>query len=128
MQAIIKIVKKNLKSIEWLWIWQGLCIIISLVPQKISLLQVKVLSIPRLSQELGRFYGTLWCILHLDLHLNPYKVQLTQQLKPTTQRRRYVEWLFEQQAVDSNFSNKIFFSDKAYFTLGGYVNKQNCRI
>ena len=25
-------------------------------------------------------------------------------------------------------SNKIFFSDEAYFTLGGYVNKQNCRI
>ena len=22
----------------------------------------------------------------------------------------------------------IFFSDEAYFTLGGYANKQNCRI
>ena len=30
--------------------------------------------------------------------------------------------------VDGNFSNKIFFSDKAHYTLGGYVNKQNCRI
>ena len=27
-----------------------------------------------------------------------------------------------------NFSNKIFFSDEAYFTLSGYVNKQNCHI
>ena len=28
----------------------------------------------RRPQELGLSYGTLWCILHLDLHLHPYKV------------------------------------------------------
>ena len=39
-------------------------------------------SLPRRCQELGQSYGTLWRILHLDLHLYPYKVQLTQQLKP----------------------------------------------
>jgi len=39
-----------------------------------------------------------------------------------------VEWVLEQQAVDGDFSNKIFFSDEAHFSLGGYVNKQNCRI
>ena len=44
------------------------------------------------------------------------------------QRRKYVECVLEQQAVYSNFSNKIFFSVEAYFTLGGYVNKKNCRI
>ena len=38
-------------------------------------------SIPRRS-GLGLSYGTLWRILHLDLHLHPYKVQITQQLKP----------------------------------------------
>ena len=32
------------------------------------------------------------------------------------------------QAVDVDFSNKIFFSDEAHFSLGGYVNKQNCHI
>ena len=49
-------------------------------------------SIPRRSQELELSYGTLWRILHLDLHLHPYKVQLTQQLKPGdhSQYRRYV--------------------------------------
>ena len=31
-------------------------------------------------------------------------------------------------SVDGNFSNKIFFSDEIDFTIGGYVNKQNCRI
>ena len=30
--------------------------------------------------------------------------------------------------MDGNFSNKIFFSDEAYFTLDGYVKKQNCHI
>ena len=36
--------------------------------------------------------------------------------------------MLEQQAVDGNFSNNIFFSDEAHFMLVGYVNKQNCRI
>ena len=30
--------------------------------------------------SIGRSYGTLWRILHLNLHLHPYKVQLIQQL------------------------------------------------
>ena len=33
--------------------------------------------------------------------------------------------MLEQQAVDGIF---FFFRDKAHFTLGRYVNKQNCRI
>ena len=62
----------------------------------------------------------------MDLHLHPYTVQLTKQLKSAdhSQRRRYVEWVLEQQAVDGNFSNKIFFSDEAHFTLGKYVNNK----
>ena len=36
--------------------------------------------------------------------------------------------MLKQQAVDGNFSNKIFFSYEAHFTLSGYVNKQNCPI
>ena len=62
-------------------------------------------------------YGVFY---NLDLH----------QLKPADHlhRRRCVEWGLEQQAVDGNFSKKISFTDKAYFTLCGYVNKQYCRI
>ena len=54
--------------------------------------------IPRRCQELGLSYDTLWRLLHSDLHLHPYKVQLTQQLKPAElpQRRRYVKWVLEQ--------------------------------
>ena len=51
-------------------------------------------------------------------------------MKPAdhSQCRRYMEWVLKQQAVDSNFSNEIFFSDKSHFILGGYVKKQNYRI
>ena len=38
-----------------------------------------------------------------------------------------MEWLLEQQAVDSSFLNKIF-SNETHFALGGCVNKQNCCI
>ena len=78
--------------------------------------------IPRHSRQLGLSCGTLWPY--------PYKVQLTQQLKPAdhSQRRRYVEWVLEEQVVDGNFSNKICFNDEAHFRLDGYGNKQNCRI
>ena len=30
--------------------------------------------------------------------------------------------------MENNFAQKIIFSDEAHFHLGGYVNKQNCRI
>ena len=37
-------------------------------------------------------------------------------------------WHWRKWSVDGNFSNKIFFSNEAHFTLCGYVNIQNCRI
>ena len=68
--------------------------------------------IPRRSQELGQSYGTLRRILQLDLYLHLFKVQFMQQLKPADhpQYRRYVG--LEQQTVDGNFSNQIFFSEE----------------
>ena len=36
--------------------------------------------------------------------------------------------MFAQQAVNGNFLNKILLSVEAHFTLGGYANKQYCRI
>ena len=50
-------------------------------------------SIPRRSQELELFYRTLWRILHLNLHLHPYKFHHMQQQKPAdySQRCKYVE-------------------------------------
>ena len=57
------------------------------------------------SENIALSYGILWRILHFDLYLHPYKVQLTQQLEPADQslHRRYLEWMHEQEAVEGNF-------------------------
>lgn len=85
------------------------------------------MSIDRRSQQVGLSKTTTWRILRKDLALKCYKVQLTQELQPLDhlKRREFINWVKEQPA---NFSQKIIFSDEAHFEIGGYVNKQNCRI
>lgn len=39
----------------------------------------------------------------------------------------FVEWIMEQQ-MDADFSNKIIFSDEAYFYLDELIDGQNCHI
>ena len=86
-------------------------------------------SILRRSQELQICVNALWRILHKDLHLFPYKIQLTQQLnlQDNSCRQEYDNML---QLVNDNsdFHEKFLMSDEAYFHLNGYVNKQNCRF
>ena len=73
---------------------------------------------------------TPWRILRKDSVLHPYKIQLTQELKPADhrQRREFANWVLENKAIDNDFCKKIIFSDEVYFHLSGDVNKQNCRI
>lgn len=87
-------------------------------------------SIRHRAQELNLSTTTLHRILTNDLSLHAYKIQLAQELKPDDhlKRRTFVNWLQEQRQVDADFSQKIIFSDEAHFHLGGFVNKQNCRI
>lgn len=82
------------------------------------------------SQQLNISRTSLRRILHKDLGLFAYKVQLTQELKQNDHplRYRFSVWALEQLEIDDNFAQKIIFSDEAHFHLGGYVNKQNCRI
>ncbi|CAH1992908.1 unnamed protein product [Acanthoscelides obtectus] len=75
-------------------------------------------STTRRSQEWGISRTSLLRILHKDLNVHAYKIQLTQE----------PHWLLEHRQIDANFSSKIMFSDEAHFTLNGTVNKQNCRI
>ena len=66
-------------------------------------------------------------ILYKELGMTPYKVQLIRELKPIdqTMRFRFVKWACDQLTEDEDFDKKkIIFSDD----LGGYVNKQNCRL
>lgn len=87
-------------------------------------------SIRRRSQQLGMSYATTWRILHKDLGLKAYKIQLLQELKPPDlpNRHRFSLWALEKLEENPLFSTKILFSDEAHFWLDGYVNKQNCRI
>ena len=69
--------------------------------------------------------------LHKDLGMTPHKVQLVQELKtidyPTL--FRFAKRACIRLTEDADFGKKkIIFLDEAHFDLGGYVNKQNCRI
>lgn len=64
------------------------------------------------------------------LCLSPYKVQLLQSLEPDHKERRFQ---FAQVMMAKFFDkeidgDKIWFSDEAYFTLDGTLNKQNYRF
>lgn len=82
------------------------------------------------SQELNISRTSLRRILHKDLGMKAYKVQLVQEIKPHDHpmRFRFAEWAEDRLAEDEHFYRKIVFSDEAHFHLAGYVNKQNCRI
>ena len=45
-----------------------------------------------------------------------------------TLEQRFAKWACDRLTEDADFAKKIIFSDEAHFDLGGYVNKQNCRI
>ena len=82
-------------------------------------------SIHRRSQQLNISEASLRRILHKDLGMTPYKVQLIQELKPIdhTMRFRFAKWVCDRLTEDADFGKKIIFSDEAYFKLGGYVNE-----
>ena len=85
----------------------------------------KNLSIRKRASALNLDKSSLLRILHKDLKLHPYKIQLVQELKPQDAGQRLT---FVNQAIErfSSFDN-ILFSDEAHFHLNGYVNRQNCR-
>ena len=85
----------------------------------------------RPSQQLNISETSLRRILHKDLDMMTYKVQLVQELKPIdrSMRFRFAKWACYRLTEDADFSKKkIIFSAEAHFNLGGYVNKQNCLI
>ena len=46
-----------------------------------------------------------------------------------TLEQRFAKWACDRVTEDTDFGKKkIIFSDEAHFDLGGYINKQNCRI
>lgn len=86
-------------------------------------------SLRRRSQELVISYGSLWNILHEDLKVMPYKIQLVQELRSNDHslRRKFADWALMKLKDDPLFYQKIIFSDEAHFWMNGFVNKQNSR-
>ena len=87
-------------------------------------------SVRRRSQQMDIKKSSVHRILTKDLHMNAYKIQLTQELKPNdhSERRNFAEWVLGMQQVDENFVSNLMFSDEAHLDLMGGVNKQNWRI
>jgi len=84
----------------------------------------------KLAQRIGVSDFTAWKILHDDLKLFPYKIQVGQRLSEAAIEKRKefaaeVAQLIDSKEIDPD---KIIFTDEAHFWLDGYVNRQNFRI
>jgi hypothetical protein len=84
----------------------------------------------RHSQSLNLSTRTVRRILHNDLQLFPYKVQIVQQLLPNDFGTRIKFCNRFQQLLHENheFMSNLLMSDEAHFHLCGVVNKQNYRF
>lgn len=82
-------------------------------------------SIPDRAQKLGLSQTSTWLILHWDLDLHPYKIQLTPNLKVNNYKQRcvFAERVFECLAENPDFGRKVIFSDKVHSSINCYVNK-----
>ena len=82
-----------------------------------SVLEGPNMSLTRRSQALGISVTSLWRIFRNDFGLHPYKIKLTQDLKPLhhQKRRMYLQWVKQQLENDSDFYRKIIFNDEAHY-------------
>ena len=81
----------------------------------------------RHSTELGISARSVRRILHEDLHFHPYKVVISQQLKPTDHEQRLNFARQMKTIFEANDNLTLLMSDEAHFHLNGMVNTQNFR-
>lgn len=69
-------------------------------------------------------------ILHQDLKMYPYKIQMTQRLTSDdyAKRMEYSQQFIEKDYCNESFLLNLWMSDEAHFHIGGCVNKQNARF
>ena len=74
--------------------------------------------------------STIHKVLHKNLRLYAYKIQLLQELKPDDKpkRKEFAVNILEKMEEDGHFLNRICFSDEATFHVSGKLNKHNARI
>ena len=87
-------------------------------------------SIRRLSQEVGISRTTVQRIIHNDLKLFPYKVQILQKQTDANKEERSELCQTINERIENNPGDLglILFSDQTHFRLSGHVNKQNMRF
>ncbi|XP_076047220.1 uncharacterized protein LOC143028735 [Oratosquilla oratoria] len=83
------------------------------------------MSTRRLSQQVGISRRSVRRIIHSDLKLFPYKVQI---LQAQTQENKTERYEFGQTISERIENDPLLFSDEAHFHLSGHVNKQNSRF
>ncbi|XP_039280434.1 uncharacterized protein LOC120350562 [Nilaparvata lugens] len=83
----------------------------------------------RHSISLGLSTRTVRRILHDDLHLHPYKIQIVHALNPTDYPIRvgFCEHMLQLFEDNQLLVHNLWMSDEANFHLSGNVNKQNFR-
>jgi hypothetical protein len=69
-------------------------------------------------------------ILHRDLHYDPYKLQVAQELHELEDTVNQLQFCNQSLGLNSNRNIVIalLMSDEVHFHTSGYVNKQNCRF
>ena len=84
----------------------------------------------RLSQETDLSRTSIMRIMHQDLHMFPYKIQIVQAQTATNKAERlaFCQSISRRIEDHPNIMDLIFFSDEAHFHLSGHVNKQNLRF
>lgn len=88
-------------------------------------------SMRKLAQQHDIGLATAHKAVRKELNLFPYKVMCVQELKPSDHDRRlnYCQWF--KRFIDQNsfeILDVMFYTDEAWFHLGGYVNSQNTRL
>jgi len=87
-------------------------------------------SIRHLQQEVNLSYGTTRRIVKNDLHLYPYRVQVTQELLEVDRplRQRFCQVFIDTFHNNDEALEKVLFTDESWFHVSGYVNSQNMRM
>jgi hypothetical protein len=83
-----------------------------------------------ISKQTALSSSTVWRIMRNQLNLYPYKLKWVHELKPDDylQRQTFAEYCISEMNDDSNWLNKILWTDEAHFYLHGNVNTRDCII
>ena len=87
-------------------------------------------SVRRISRATEIPCSSVHKILKSYLNYHSYRIHILQELDPKDYEARldFAEWFLEQKSLDSDFANKILWSDEAHFSLDCSVYTRNCYI